>query len=117
MTKKKALQFYMKVLGFVKKSDIPMGKFRWLTVVSPNGPDDLELVLEPTAFPPAKTYQAALFKAGIASTAFAVDDIQQEYKRLRGEGVVFRSKPTKAGDVIQSVFEDTCGNLIQLYQQ
>lgn len=112
----KALAFYTDVLGFVKKNDIPLGEFRWLTVVSPKGPDDVELVLEPTGIPAAKTYQKALFDQGIPWTAFAVDDIQKEYERLTKRGVVFRTKPTKAGPTTLAVFEDTCGNLIQIYQ-
>ena len=103
-------------LGFVKKTDIPAGGARWLTVVSPEGPDDIELLLEPTGFPPAKTYQRALFDAGIPLTAFAVDDIQKEYDRLRSLGVTFRTAPTKMGPATLAVLDDTCGNLIQLYQ-
>lgn len=112
----KALTFYTEVLGFVKKADIPMGEARWLTVVSPDGPDDTELLLEPTLFPPAATYQQALFAAGIPLTAFNVEDIQAEYGRLEKLGVVFKTKPTQTGPVTIAVFEDTCGNLIQLYQ-
>ena len=112
----KALKFYTEVLGFVKKTEIPMGQFKWLTVVSPEAPQDIELVLEPTGFPPAKTYQQALFEAGIPLTAFAVDDIGQEFERLTKLGVKFRGEPTKTGPVIIVLFEDTCGNLIQLYQ-
>jgi catechol 2,3-dioxygenase-like lactoylglutathione lyase family enzyme len=112
----KALRFYTEVLGFVKKQDIPMGEFRWLTVVSPEGPDDIELVLEPIGYPFARTYQAALFEHGIPLTALAVDDIQAEYERMRKLGVVFRSEPTQAGPVTVAAFEDTCGNLIQMYQ-
>lgn len=113
----KALKFYTEVLGFVKKTEIPMGKFKWLTVVSPEGPDDIELVLEPNSFPPARTYQKALVEAGIPITAFAVDDIQKEYQRLTKLGVKFRSEPIKTGAVTAALFEDTCGNLIQLYQE
>ena len=112
----KALKFYTELLGFVKKTDIPAGGARWLTVVSPEGPDDIELLLEPTGFPPAKTYQRALFDAGIPLTAFAVDDIQKEYDRLRSLGVTFRTAPTKMGPATLAVLDDTCGNLIQLYQ-
>src|SRR5215813_5145285 len=113
----KALKFYTEVLGFVKKHDIPMGEARWLTVVSPEGPGDVELLLEPMGFPPARTYQKALFEAGIPYTSFAVDDIQKEYERLEKLGVVFRTKPTKMGPVTVAVIEDTCGNLIQLTQK
>jgi predicted enzyme related to lactoylglutathione lyase len=112
----KALKFYTEVLGFVKKRDVPAGGGRWLTVVSPEAPDEVELLLEPIGFPPAKTFQEALFKAGIPWTAFAVDDLQTEYERMKKLGVVFSQKPTKAGPVTIAVFEDTCGNRIQLYQ-
>jgi predicted enzyme related to lactoylglutathione lyase len=112
----KALNFYTQVLGFVKKRDIPMGEARWLTVVSPEAPDEVELLLEPNSHPAAKTYQAAIFKDGIALTAFAVKDIQKEHDRLKKLGVVFTMPPTQMGPVTQAVLEDTCGNLIQLYQ-
>jgi predicted enzyme related to lactoylglutathione lyase len=112
----KALKFYTEVLGFVKKNDIPLGEDRWLTVVSPEGPDDVELLLEPMGFPPARTYQKALFEAGIPLTSFAVDDIQKEYERMKKLGVAFKSAPTKMGPVTIAVFEDTCGNLIQMAQ-
>lgn len=112
----KALKFYTETLGFVKKHDMPVGEFRWLTVVSPEGPGDIELVLEPNVNPASKTYQKALFEQGIPITAFAVDNIQHEYERLRKQGVAFRSKPTPMGPVTIALFDDTCGNLIQLYQ-
>jgi len=112
----KALQFYTEVLGFVKKEDIPMGEFRWLTVVSAEGPNDLELALEPNVYPAAQGYQKALFDAGIPLTAFASDDVQEEYERLVERGVEFRSEPTDMGPTTTAVFEDTCGNLIQIYQ-
>ena len=112
----KALKFYTEVLGFVKKNDISMGEFRWLTVVSPEEPDSTELVLEPLGFPPARTYQKALFDAGIPLTAFQVDDIQKEYDRMKKLGVVFKGEPKKMGPVTLCAFEDTCGNLIQIYQ-
>lgn len=95
----KALKFYTEVLGFVKKADMPAGGARWLTVVSPEGPGDVELLLEPIGYPFAKTYQKALFEAGVPLTAFAVEDVQQEYERMRKMGVVFRGEPTKAGGV------------------
>ncbi|RMF61544.1 MAG: VOC family protein [Calditrichaeota bacterium] len=113
----KALKFYTEVLGFVKKTEIPAGEFKWLTVVSPEGPEDIELVLEPNQFPPAKTYQKALYDAGIPMTAFATDDIQKEYSRLKEKGVHFRGEPASIGGVIAVIFEDTCGNLIQIYQE
>jgi catechol 2,3-dioxygenase-like lactoylglutathione lyase family enzyme len=112
----KALKFYTEVLGFVKKNDIPLGEDRWLTVVSPEGPEDVELLLEPMGFPPARTYQKALFEAGIPLTSFAIDDIQKEYERMKKLGVVFKTAPTKMGPVTIAVFEDTCGNLIQMAQ-
>ena len=112
----KALKFYTEVLGFVKKNDIPIGEDRWLTVVSPERPDDVELLLEPMGFPPARTYQKALFEAGIPLTSFAIDDIQKEYERMKKLGVAFKSAPTKMGPVTIAVFEDTCGNLIQMAQ-
>ncbi len=111
-----ALRFYTEVLGFVKKTEIPMGEYRWLTVVSPESPDGPELVLEPTAFPPAAAYQKALFDAGIPAAAFAVDDIEQEFLRLTKLGVKFRGAPAQAGPVTLALLEDTCGNVIQLYQ-
>lgn len=113
----KALAFYTHKLGFIKKNDIPAGAFRWLTVVSPEGPDDIELVLEPNANPAAKAYQAALFEQGIPLTAFAVRDIHAEYARLKELGVVFRSEPFAVGPTTIALFEDTCGNLIQIYQE
>jgi len=112
----KALKFYTEVLGFVKKTDLPVGGARWLTVVSPEGPDDIELLLEPNGNPAAKTFQKAIFEQGIPLTAFAVEDIQKEYQRMEKLGVVFGMKPTKTGEVTVAVFDDTCGNLIQLYQ-
>ena len=112
----KALKFYTEILGFEKKADIPMGEFRWLTVVSPEAPDEVELLLEPNSNPASKTYQQALFEQGIPVTAFLVDDVQMEYERLSKSGVVFKSEPKSAGTAIIAVFDDTCGNLLQLYQ-
>lgn len=112
----KALKFYTEVLGFVKKTDVPVGKFKWLTVVSPEGPGEIELLLEPNENPASKTYQKALHGQGIPLTAFAVDDIQKEYERLKALGVVFRTEPTQMGPTTIAVFDDTCGNLIQIYQ-
>ena len=112
----KALRFYTEVLGFVKKQDLPVGAFRFLTVFSPEGPDDIELLLEPNDNPAAKTYQQAIYAQGIPATSFAVDDIQKEYERMTALGVVFRTEPTPAGPVTIAVFDDTCGNLIQLHQ-
>lgn len=113
----KALKFYTKVLGFVKKKEIPLGEFKWLTVVSPEEPDGTELVLEPNSNPATKTFQSAIFTQGIPLTAFAVEDIQKEYGRMKKLGVVFTTEPTKTGPVTIAVFDDTCGNLIQLYQE
>lgn len=112
----KALAFYTEVLGFVKKTDLPVGEFRWLTVVSPEAPEGVELTLEPNANPAAKAYQRALFDQGIPLNAFAVDDLQKEYERLRGKGVAFHTEPTDAGPVRIAVLEDGCGNLIQIYE-
>ena len=113
----RAVKFYTEVLGFVKNKDISLGKFRWLTVVSPDGPTDIELLLEPNENPAARTFQGALREQGIPLTAFAVVDIQQEYGRLKQLGVVFRSEPTRMGPTTVAVFEDTCGNLIQVYEE
>ncbi len=113
----KALRFYTDVLGFKKKADIPVGEYRWITVVSPEGPDDLELALEPNANPAAKTFQDAMFKQGIPLAAFEVSDIAKEAARLHSRDVVFTKEPTAAGPIIMAVFSDTCGNLIQLYQR
>ena len=112
----KALRFYTEVFGFTKKQDIPFGEYKWLTVVSPDGPDDLELALEPNANPAGKTFQEALFEQGIPLTAFEVDDLASEFERLKSLGVVFTLEPTEMGSVKIAVCADTCGNLIQLYQ-
>jgi catechol 2,3-dioxygenase-like lactoylglutathione lyase family enzyme len=112
----KALHFYTEVLGFVKKTDFPAGEFRWLTVVSPDAPDGPELVLEPNVFPAAATYQRALHDAGIPLTSFEVADIAGEHRRLSARGVAFTTPPTPAGPVTIAVFDDTCGNLIQIHQ-
>jgi catechol 2,3-dioxygenase-like lactoylglutathione lyase family enzyme len=113
----KALRFYTNVLGFRKKSDFPVGEYRWITVTSPDGPDDLELALEPNANPAAKTFQEAMFKQGIPLAAFEVSDLAAEFARLSASGVAFTKPPTPAGPVSLAVFADTCGNLIQLYQK
>jgi catechol 2,3-dioxygenase-like lactoylglutathione lyase family enzyme len=113
----KALKFYAEILGFVKKTDIPMGEYRWLTVVSPQRPDGVQLLLEPNAHKAAKTFQKALFDDGIPLTAFGVEDVEKEYQRMMALGVVFRTRPTRMGPVSIAVFEDTCGNLIQLVQK
>ena len=112
----KALKFYTEVLGFLKKRDLPAGGFRWITVVSPEGPDDLELALEPNANPAAKTFQKAMFDQGIPLASFETRDLQTDFKRLKGLGVAFTQEPMNAGPVIIAVLSDTCGNLIQLHQ-
>jgi predicted enzyme related to lactoylglutathione lyase len=114
----KALKFYTEVLGFVKKQDIPLGGgARWLTVVSPQEPDGTELLLEPNAdYPAMKALKESLIKDGIPVTAFQVDDIQKEYARLKNLGVEFTMEPTNMGMTTVAVFNDTCGNLIQIYQ-
>lgn len=112
----RALKFYTEVLGFVKKTEIPVGEHRWLTVVSPEDQNGVELVLEPMGFEPARVYQKALFEAGIPLTAFNVDDIRQEYERLKGLGVKFSIEPTNMGAATLAVFEDGCGNNIQIFQ-
>lgn len=111
-----ALKFYTEILGFIKKLEIPMGEHRWLTVVSPEEPDGVQVVLEPCAFPPAKVYQKALFDAGIPYTAFNVDDVDAEYNRLQALGVIFSMQPTTMGPARFAVLNDTCGNNIQLLQ-
>ncbi|MEO8126379.1 MAG: VOC family protein [Bryobacteraceae bacterium] len=112
----KALKFYTEVLGFRKKHEIPVGAYRWITVTSAEGPDDVELSLEPNANPAGRTFQEAMFAQSIPLAAFEVADIAQEYTRLKTHGVVFTAEPTNAGPVTIAVFSDTCGNLIQLYQ-
>jgi catechol 2,3-dioxygenase-like lactoylglutathione lyase family enzyme len=110
----KALRFYTEVLGFVKKTEMPVGEHRWLTVVSPDDPDGVELVLEPDEHPAARPFKAALVADGIPFTSFAVDDVQKEYERLRALGVVFTQQPTAMGPVTTAVLDDTCGNLIMI---
>jgi predicted enzyme related to lactoylglutathione lyase len=112
----KALTFYTEVLGFIKKQDFPVGDFRWLTVVSPEEPEGTELLLEPNDNPAAKTFQEALFAQGIAALSFAAADIHQEAQRLKEQGVVFQMEPTDVGSTSLAVFDDTCGNLIQIFQ-
>lgn len=112
----KALEFYTNVLGFVKKTELPAGKFKWLTVVSPDEPEGTELLLEPNENEHAKKYQKAIYQSGIPATAFAVDDLKAEYERLKSSGVTFKTGPAGTGKIIVAIFDDTCGNLIQLYQ-
>jgi catechol 2,3-dioxygenase-like lactoylglutathione lyase family enzyme len=114
---KKALAFYTDVLGFQEKTNVPMGEHSWLTVVSPDDPDGVELVLEPDAHPAAKPFKDALVADGIPYTSFAVGDVQAEYQRLSTQGVVFTQAPLTMGPVTTAVFDDTCGNLIQIAAQ
>jgi catechol 2,3-dioxygenase-like lactoylglutathione lyase family enzyme len=111
----KALTFYRDVLGFVPKQDIPMGEFRWLTVVSPDDMDGTELVLEPNENSAAKAYQSSLHVQNIPATAFRVDDVNAEFTRLSHAGVTFSMEPTEMGPTTLAVFDDTCGNRIQIY--
>lgn len=113
----KALKFYTEVLGFVKKTEIPLGQARWLTVVSPEDPDGTELLLEPDGHPAAGPFKRALVDDGIPFISFAVNDVHAEYKRLLAAGVRFTQAPTEMGTVITAVFDDTCGNLIQIVTQ
>jgi catechol 2,3-dioxygenase-like lactoylglutathione lyase family enzyme len=112
----KALRFYTEILGFTQKHDVPMGEYRWITVVSPDDAEGTELVLEPDAHPAARPYKDALVADGIPFTAFAVDDVMAEHERLCGLGVRFTQEPTNMGPVITAVLDDTCGNLIQIQQ-
>lgn len=113
----KALRFYTDVLGFVKKTEIPMGEHRWLTVVSPDDPDGVQLVLEPDAFPAAGPFKRALVADGIPFTSFGVKDVNAEYHRLVAAGVRFTQPPVDLGPVATAVLDDTCGNLIQIAQE
>jgi catechol 2,3-dioxygenase-like lactoylglutathione lyase family enzyme len=112
----KALRFYTDVLGFAAKADVPLGEYRWLTVVSPESPDGPELLLEPDQHPAARPYKEALVRDGIPFTSFAVDDMQAEFERLSAHGVRFTQPPTAMGPVTTAVLDDTCGNLIQIVQ-
>ena len=112
----KALKFYEEVLGFVKKQDFLVGEFKWLTVVSPEEPDGVELLLEPSDNPATKAFKKALFEQGIAAASFAVEDIHKEFKRMKGLGVQFSMEPTDMGSATIALFDDTCGNFIQIYQ-
>jgi catechol 2,3-dioxygenase-like lactoylglutathione lyase family enzyme len=113
----KALEFYSEKLGFVKKVDVPVGDYRWITLVSPEDQGGTELLLEPNVHPAAKEYQKKIFADGIPATMFGVADIHKEYTRLLEKGVKFTMEPTKAGEVTIAVFDDTCGNLIQIAQK
>ncbi|MDE2747256.1 MAG: VOC family protein [Chloroflexota bacterium] len=111
-----ALRFYTEILGFVKKQDVPVGEFKWLTVVSPEDPDGTELLLEPNENPVAQTYQRGIFDQGIPAASFSVTDIHAEHAKLKSLGVAFTMEPTDMGNVTIAIFDDTCGNLIQLMQ-
>jgi len=113
----KALRFYTDVLGFEKKQDIPMGEARWLTLVSPQDRDGTELLLEPDGHPAAKPFKAALVEDGIPYTSFGVDDVRADFERMRKLGVRFTQEPLEMGPVVTAVFDDTCGNLIQIAQR
>jgi catechol 2,3-dioxygenase-like lactoylglutathione lyase family enzyme len=113
----KALRFYTDVLGLVKKTEVPLGADRWLTVVSPEQPDGPELLLEPDGHPAVRPYKAALLSDGIPAAAFAVEDVHAEFERLRALGVRFTLAPLQAGPVTIAVLDDTCGNLVQIVQQ
>ncbi|PAD83263.1 glyoxalase [Niallia circulans] len=113
----KALKFYSETLGFVKKHDVPAGEYRWITLVSPEDKEGTELLLEPNNHPAAKEYQKKLFTEGIPVTMFGVEDIRKEHERLLENGVKFTIEPTKMGEVTIAVFDDTCGNLIQIMQE
>ena len=110
----KALRFYTEVLGFVKKTEVPLGEFRWLTVVSPEDPDGPELLLEPDDHAAVGPYRQALVADGIPLASFAVDDVPSEFERLRKLGVAFPQEPAAHGPVVVAVLDDTCGNLIQI---
>ena len=112
----KALKFYTETLGFVKKHDIPVGEFRWLTVVSPDDPDGTELLLEPNDNPVSQTYQKGIFDQGIPAALFSVTDIRAEYEKLKSLGVAFTMEPTEVAAVTIAILDDTCGNLIQMLQ-
>ena len=112
----KALKFYTETLGFVKKHDIPVGEFKWLTVVSPDDPDGTELLLEPNENPVSQAYQKGMFDQGIPVALFSVTDIHAEYEKLKSLGVAFTMEPTEVMDVTIAVLDDTCGNLIQILQ-
>jgi catechol 2,3-dioxygenase-like lactoylglutathione lyase family enzyme len=113
----KALHFYTDILGFVKKTDVPMGQFRWLTVVSPDDANDVELLLEPDQHPAVRPFKRALVEDGIPFTSFGVEDVQAEYDRLQKAGVHFTQPPVAMGPVTTAVLDDTCGNLIQIAQK
>jgi len=111
---REALRFYTEVLGFEKRTEIPLGDAAWLTVGSPEQPDGPELLLEPSDHPAVSPFRKALIEDGIPSTSFAVEDVDAEYRRLKDLGVVFTQEPLEMGPTVTAVFDDTCGNLIQI---
>ncbi|RST76151.1 VOC family protein [Siminovitchia acidinfaciens] len=113
----KALEFYSEILGFEKKHDVPAGEYRWITLVSPEDQEGTELLLEPNNHPAAKEYQQKIYGDGIPATMFGVSDVHKEYERLMNLGVKFTMEPKDVGPVTIAVFDDTCGNLIQIAQQ
>ncbi len=113
----RALDFYTNTLGFVKKHDEPVGEYRWIALVSPRNQEGTELLLEPNNHPASREYQEKIYSEGIPATMFGVDDIEEEYERLRDKGVKFSMEPTEAGEMTIAIFDDTCGNLIQLIEQ
>jgi catechol 2,3-dioxygenase-like lactoylglutathione lyase family enzyme len=113
----KALKFYTEILGFIKKHDMPVWEFKWITVVSPDEQNGTELLLEPNDNPAAKSYQNAIFEQGIPAASFAVESMEKEFERLKSLDVVFTMEPTQMGPVMMSVFDDNCGNLIQITQK
>ena len=113
----KALRFYTEVLGFQKRTEIPLGDHRWLTVTSPEDPNGTELLLEPDTHPAARPFKEALVADGIPFASFAVHDVHKEFTRMRGLGVRFTQDPAEMGPVTTAVFDDTCGNLIQMAQR
>ena len=113
----KALRFYTEKLGFVKKTEVPLGEHKWLTVVGPDDPEGVELLLEPDAHPAARQFKQALVEDGIPYTSFGVSDVNAEYERLKNAGVRFTQPPVAMGPVTTAVLDDTCGNLIQLAQR
>lgn len=112
-----ALQFYTKKLKFVEKENVPVGTFKWLTVISPDDKDGIELLLEPNDNPVAQTYQREIYKQSIPAASFGVDDVEKEYKHLTSLGIVFTMKPTRMGNATVAIFDDTCGNLIQILKK
>ena len=116
-TNRKALRFYTEILGFQKKTEVPVGDFAWITVVSPDEPDGVELLLEPANHPAVRPFRNALVEDGIPMTSFAVDDVRAEHERLSAKKVRFLQPPVDHGTVVTAVLDDTCGNLIQICEE